>query len=82
MGIYIIASVVLVLLWGLTALIYDNEGWYLDISTGLSILLIPIGIICETGFLIFIGVVLWITIKGGKPTPLGVGWIACLYKNN
>ena len=20
--------------------------------------------------------------KSGKPTPLGVGWIACLYKNN
>ena len=62
MGVYIIASFVLVLLWGLTALIYYNEGWYLDISTGLSLLLIPIGIICETGFLIFIGVVLWITI--------------------
>ena len=62
MGVYIIASVVLVLLWGLTALIYDNEGWYLDISTGLSILLIPIGIICESGFLIFFGVVLWIAI--------------------
>ena len=62
MGIYIIASVVLVLLWGLTALIYDSEGWYLDISTGLSLLLIPIGIISETGFLIFLGVVLWIAI--------------------
>lgn len=62
MGIYIIASGVLVMLWGLTALIYDNEDWHLDISTGLSILLIPIGIICETGFLIFLGVVLWITI--------------------
>ena len=67
MGVYIIASVVLVLLWGLTALIYDSEGWHsegwhLDISTGLSILLIPIGIICESGFLIFFGVVLWITI--------------------
>ena len=62
MGVYIIASVVLVLLWGLTALIYDSEGWHLDISTGLSILLIPIGIICESGFLIFFGFVLWITI--------------------
>ena len=41
MGIYIIASGVLVILWGLTALIYDKEDWHLDISTGLSILLIP-----------------------------------------
>ena len=44
MEIYIIASGVLVILWGLTALIYDKEDWHLDISTGLSILLIQISL--------------------------------------
>ena len=64
MGIYILAIIVLVILFIITAIIYeDNENWELDIPTGLSMLLIPIGVICKSGILIFIGFVIWVAIS-------------------
>lgn len=60
MGIYFLAIGVLVVMWIITALIYEDTNWKFDISTGISLLFVPIGIICESGILIFIGFVLWV----------------------